>query len=148
MTAKTNTDTLMKRLQKAADLDSYLKENESCLLPPDFCVLLKTYCKQRKLLRTEVIAQAQIDRIYGHQLFNGTRRPSRDKTIQLAIGLSLTVEETQELLCSAGKNPLDPRQKRDAVILYGLQRGLPLLTVQDHLMHYGLPLLGEKSNQK
>ena len=89
-----------------------------------------------------VIEQAQIERTYGHQLFNGTRRPSRDKVLQLALGMGLNVDETQQLLRAALKSPLYPRLKRDAVVLFGLQKGLPLLAVQESLTKYGLSLLG------
>ena len=146
MTNKVNTNTLLKRLFKAADLDSYLQSNESQLLAPDFPALLEQYCRQRGLLPAHVIEQSQIERTYGHQLFNGTRRPSRDKVLQLAIGLGLTVDETQKLLRSAGKSPLYPRLKRDAVILYGLRKGLPILAVQESLTKYGLTLLGGQKN--
>ena len=142
MANKVNTNTLMRRLFKAADLDAYLQGNESYLCSPEFDALLKQFCEQRKLLPAQVIERSQIERTYGHQLFNGTRRPSRDKVIQLALGLGLNVEETQRLLRSAGKSQLYPRLKRDAVILYGIQKKLPILTLQECLTKYGLTLLG------
>ena len=142
MAGKDNANTLMKRLFKAEDLDSFFQENERFLQAPDFCTLLKQYCAQRELLPAHVIEQSQIERTYGHQLFNGTRRPSRDKVIQLALGLGLGVYETQQLLQAAGKSPLYPGLKRDAVILYGIRKGLSLLAVQESLSKYGLSLLG------
>ena len=63
------------------------------------------------MLPAQVIERSQIERTYGHQLFNGTRRPSRDKVLQLALGLGLSVDETQRLLRAAGKSPLYPRLK-------------------------------------
>ena len=142
MVNKINTNTLMKRLFEANDLDVYLQGNDSYLQAPDFYTLLKSYCEQREMLPAHVIEQSQIERTYGHQLFNGTRRPSRDKVIQLALGLGLSVDETQRLLRAAGKSPLYPRLKRDAVILYGIQKKLPILAVQESLTKYGLTLLG------
>ncbi len=147
MAAKVNTNTLMKRLFKASDLDSYLQGNENELQLPDFSALLKQYSEQRKLLPAQVIERAQIERTYGHQLFNGTRRPSRDKVLQLCLGLGLHVEEAQQLLRAAGKSQLYPRLKRDAVILFGIQRGLPVLAVQESLTRYGLTLLGGQKNE-
>ena len=98
------------------------------------------------MLPAQVIERSQIERTYGHQLFNGTRRPSRDKVLQLALGLGLSVDETQRLLRAAGKSQLYPRLKRDAVILYALQKKLPILTVQENLTKYGLTLLGGQKN--
>lgn len=146
MAVRVNTNTLMKRLFKAADLDTYLEGNESNLHSPDFYTLLKQACEKRDMLPAQAIERAQIERTYGHQLFNGTRRPSRDKVIQLALGLGLNVDETQRLLRAAGKSQLYPRLKRDAVILYALQKKLPILTVQESLTKYGLTLLGGQKN--
>lgn len=146
MAVRVNTNTLMKRLFKAADLDTYLEGNESNLHSPDFYTLLKQACEKRDMLPAQVIERSQIERTYGHQLFNGTRRPSRDKVIQLALGLGLSVDETQRLLRAAGKSQLYPRLKRDAVILYALQKKLPILTVQENLTKYGLTLLGGLKN--
>ncbi len=146
MANRVNTNTLMKRLFKAADLDTYLEGNESQLQSPNFYTLLKQSCEKREMLPAQVIERSQIERTYGHQLFNGTRRPSRDKVIQLALGLGLNVDETQRLLRAAGKSQLYPRLKRDAVILYGIQKKLPILTVQESLTKYGLTLLGGQKN--
>ena len=142
MANKVNTTTLMKRLFKADDLDTYLQGNDSHLQTPDFYMMLKSFSEQREMLPAQVIERSQIERTYGHQLFNGTRRPSRDKVIQLALGLGLSVEETQQLLRAAGKSQLYPRLKRDAVILYGIQKKLSILAVQESLTKYGLTLLG------
>ena len=98
------------------------------------------------MLPAQAIERSQIERTYGHQLFNGTRRPSRDKVIQLALGFGLNVDETQRLLRSAGKSPLYPRLKRDAAILYGIQKKLSILAVQEILTKYGLTLLGGQKN--
>ena len=146
MAVKVNTNTLMRRLFKAADLDAYLEGNESYLQSPDFSTLLQQYCQTRKMLPAHVIELSQIERTYGHQLFNGTRRPSRDKVIQLVLGMGLNVDETQRLLRAAGKSQLYPRLKRDAVILYGIQKKLPILAVQEYLTKYGLTLLGGQKN--
>jgi hypothetical protein len=140
--SRINTNTLLKRLFKAEDLDSYLESNALCLGTPDFCALLKSHCERKGLLPAHVIERSQIERTYGHQLFNGTRRPSRDKVILLALGLGLDVDETQQLLRAAGKSLLYPRLKRDAVILFAVRNRLPVISVQETLTKYGLTMLG------
>ena len=101
---------------------------------------------QKGLSPAQVIDQSQIERTYGHQLFNGTRSPSRDKVLQLALGAGLGVPDTQKLLRAAGKSQLYPKLKRDAVILFGLQKGYSILAVQDTLSAYGLTILGGQKN--
>lgn len=142
MAEQINTNTLMKRIFKSNDLDSFLQKNEAYMQPADFCSMLKSICQQRKLVPERIILQSQIDRTYGHQLFNGTRRPSRDKVLQLAFGMELDVGETQKLLRAADKSALYPRLKRDAVILYCLQKGYSISDVQEELATHGLTQLG------
>ena len=142
MAVRVNTNTLMKRLFKAADLDTYLEGNESDLHSPDFYTLLKQACEKRNMLPAQVIERAQIERTYGHQLFNGTRRPSRDKVLQLALGLGLSVDETQRLLRAAGKSPLYPRLKRDAALIFCLKNGYDMMETQEILEKHGISLLG------
>ena len=143
MPDRISTDSLMKRLFRTKSIASFMQNNERHLEQPDFCAMLKTICGERELVPERVILQAQIDRTYGHQLFSGIRKPSRDKVIQLAIGIGLNVEETQRLLQAAGKSPLYPRLKRDAVLLFCLKNGYDMMKTQETLSGQGLLLLGE-----
>jgi len=138
-----STDSLMKRLFRTKNLSSFLQQHEKQLETADFCTQLRMLCDERGLVPERVILSAQIDRTYGHQLFNGTRKPSRDKVIQLAFGMGLNIDETQKLLRAAGKSPLYPRLKRDAVILFSLKNGFNAMRTQELLSTYGLTLLGE-----
>ena len=95
-------------------------------------------CAQAGKKRWQVIHRAWIDRTYGYQLFNGTRRPSRDKVIQLAFGLELDLPRTQELLGAAEKNALDPRRKRDAVFIFCIGKRMNLVDAQILLDRLGL----------
>ena len=89
-----------------------------------------------------VIKMASIERTYGHQLFNGTRKPSRDKVIQLAFGFRLGVDEAQRLLKIAQKSLLYTKIKRDAVILYCLNNQKSIIETQSVLETLGLTLIG------
>ncbi len=143
MSEKVTTDTLLKRLFRTKNLTAFLRRNEANLSPADFQTLLRALSDERGLIPERVIQQAQIDRTYGHQLFNGTRRPSRDKVLQLALGMGLSLEETQHLLQAAGRSPLYPRLKRDAVLIFCLKNGYDLMETQEMLGKYDITLLGE-----
>ena len=141
-TSRVRTDTLMRRIVRASTLADGFQQNEASMQTETFRDCLEALCRDRKLVAEKAIRQSGIDRSYGHQLFNGTRQPSRDKVLQLAIGMRLTVEETQRLLRSAGKSALYPRLRRDAVVLYGLGRAMSVMEVQSLLTHYDLTQLG------
>ena len=136
------TTTLMKRLFKAQDLPAFMEKNEVYMQAPSFAAYINRLCEEYGLVPERVIKQAQIERSYGHQLFNGTRTPSRDKALQLAFAFRLNVEQTQDLLRLAGKGALYPKLKRDAVIINCLSRGKNMFQVQEALAFFGLTLLG------
>lgn len=138
----THTSTLLRRLAKTSDFHLFIKNHEGAMLEISFHEYLTRLCEKNCLVPEHIIRTAQIDRTYGHQLFNGTRKPSRDKAIQLAFGFGMTVDETQHLLRIAGKNPLYPKIKRDAAILFCLSRGMNVFETQSLLESLDLTLLG------
>lgn len=142
---RVRTDTLMRRIFKASALDELLRQNEASLGQESFTECLDALCQGKRMIPEQAIRRAEIDRSYGHQLFNGTRQPSRDKVLQLAFGLRLTVDEAQRLLRAADKSPLYPRLKRDAVVLFALNKSLSILETQNLLSGEGLTPLGGAS---
>lgn len=139
---KTRTSTLLAKLFKAPDLERFIKNNIDDSTIPKFHFYITEFCRQSGYIPEQIINKAAIDRTYGHQLFNGTRKPSRDKVIQLAFGLGMDVENTQKLLKLAQKNVLYPKIKRDAAILYCLHNKMDILEAQNVLQTLGQTLLG------
>ena len=71
----------------------------------------------------------------GRSGFGGScRHAVRDGRLQLlAVGQQVTLAETQELLKQCGMAQLYPKNRRDAIILYGLTNGMDLFAVNDRL---------------
>lgn len=136
------TSTLLHKLLKANNLPSFFKENEKLLYTPDFNHYILDLCRRTGTKPEQIIKRTMIERTYGHQLFNGTRKPSRDKVLQLAFGFGLNFKETQKLLEIAQKKQLYPRIKRDAVIIYCLENHKSDLETQNMLADLNLTLLG------
>lgn len=91
---------------------------------PELSDYLHTILKAHDMTVIQAIQRCNLDRSYGYQLFNGTRRPTRDMLLTLAIHLGLTERETQRLLKLAGRPVLYARNRRDAAILYCLSHRL------------------------
>jgi hypothetical protein len=137
-----NTSTLLRRLFKAVDLEKFIKGNANAISITPFHVYISELCRSTGQKPEQIIKRSSIERSYGHQLFNGTRKPSRDKVLQLAFGFGLGVEDTQKLLKLAQKSELYPKIKRDAAILYCRGNHMDVLETQDILQRLGLTLLG------
>lgn len=138
------TSTLLKRVFKAASLRSFLDENKESFKVPSLTEHLDMLCRTRNMVREHVIKNAGIERSFGHQLFRGVRKPSRDNVLRLAFGFGLDVEETQTLLRVARKTPLYPRIMRDAVIISGLTHHSTVIQVQITLSELGMTGLGDE----
>ena len=136
------TSTLLRRILKATNLRSFLDENQKSLVAPTFTEYLEMLCQERDMVREHVIGRAGIERGFGHQLFRGSRKPSRDNVLRLAFGFGLTVDETQALLRAARRTSLYPRLKRDAAIIYGLSHHNTVIEMQASLSDFGLTVLG------
>lgn len=137
------TNTLQNRIIRANSFRNVLEKNGDAFAEQSVSEYLNVLCGKYNVTPAEAIRQAHIERTYGYQIFNGTRVPSRDKLLQIAIGMGLSLEDTQDLLKTSGKSPLYPRIKRDAACIFGLSHGMKLMEVQELLTSEGLPLLGE-----
>ena len=89
---------------------------------------------EKKGISKAVLAkQAGMSEVYLHQVFAGRRNPSRSRVLCICFGLDATLDEIQELLKQCSLAQLYPREKRDAIIIYGLLHGLSLFEVNDKL---------------
>lgn len=123
MYSKTTED-LLKTLLRTDEYSQFqeLKDNGVVSLAEHLNALLE----QKETSKAEVIYRARLDTVYGYQIFNGTRKPSRDKLLQLAFGFPLTYKETLTLLRIAGVCSLYVRCRRDSIIIFALNKGFSL----------------------
>jgi hypothetical protein len=142
------TSDFFRRLVKTSDLEGFIQRHEGEMDLPEFHIFINDLCTLSGLVPEHVIIRANIERTYGHQLFNGTRNPSRDKVIQLAFGFDLDIDATQKLLLVAQYSPLYPKLRRDAAILYCLEHHLDILELQSLLQSLELTLLGKRKKKK
>lgn len=140
---KLTTNVLLNRIIRGKDIRAVLRDNREEFEERTVSDYLIELCKMQDKVPGQVIKKAQLDRTYGHQIFNGTRIPSRDKLLQLAFGFELSLNETQRLLKVAGKSMLYAKVKRDAVCIYAISHGMGVMEAQELLAAEELPLLGD-----
>lgn len=137
------TSTLFKNLLKTPDLGQFVSKYSDEMKLESFSEYITQLCKNRSEVPEHIINRANIERSYGHQIFRGSRRPSRDTVLQLAFGFNVDIDGAQELLRYAGKSPLYPRVKRDAAIIFCLHNSLSIVEAQAVMQEMELPLIGE-----
>lgn len=139
-----HTSTLLRVLFRTSHFDRFIEKQGPALQVRPFHEYVGELCEKAGLLRVDVIRRAGIERSYGFQMFQGTKKPSRDKVIQLAIGFGLDYDGAQEMLKHARHSALYPKFKRDAAIIYCLNKHLSFMDAQELLSGIGTAVLGKE----
>lgn len=91
----------------------------------------------KALKRVEVIRRAGLNETFGYQIFTGARNASRDKLLQIAFAMGLTLRETNRLLRRGGVSDLYCKSRRDAIIIFAIEKGFSLQEVEECLYRFG-----------
>ena len=86
----------------------------------DFPAYLKNVMNERGIKASDLIVQMNMEKSYFYQILKGRRAPGREFFIHLSFLLKLNLDETQRLLKMANRQPLYPRCKKDAAVIYGI----------------------------
>lgn len=135
---KTTTEILAERLINSNDIDTFLDTHKTKIDAENFHDFLYRLIDSRGMKISECLKKSQINESYGYQLFNGKRQPSRTKVLQIALGIGLSLEETNRLLKLAEKSELYVKDQRDAVVMFALNKKWSLYDTEALLIERGL----------
>ena len=107
----------------------------------DFVTYLETLFLKKDVSKSELIKMTNLHRTYAYQIFNGQKKPSRSKIIQIALALQLDIRETNNLLSLSDNGYLYPKVRYDAIILYALEHKKSIIDTNLILDMYELPIL-------
>ena len=134
MPDKKLTEELLNELLDAPSIDGYIKEHD--FAAPSLSEYLKQLLEEKGLERSRVVRMADLNETFGYQIFTGARHPSRNK-LQLAFAMALTLKEANRALTAAGANVLNCKNRRDAIIIFCIDRGCSLQKVNEELYRFG-----------
>lgn len=137
-----STKELNRELSAAPDWNRFLENNREQFQETGFLDYLLKLFQDAGVSKVTLAKRAETSEIYLYQIFSGARMPSRDRVLCLCFGLSATLAQTQELLRIGGMAQLYPKNKRDAIIIYGLTHGQTLLQVNELLFAESKETLG------
>lgn len=129
------TEELLNELLSSPDPNSFLSSaNPSRRSLAEY---LQQLLDEKGLERSKVVREAGLNDTFGYQIFKGTRKASRDKVLQLAFAMHLGLRETDRLLQAAGANELYCKNRRDAIIIFAVQKGYTLQKANEELYRFG-----------
>ena len=117
------TDELIKVLENSDNLETYLENNKDNFSNISFTEYLNALMKKYNL------SNSNIQKNYAYQIFDGSKKPSRDKVLCLCFAIGLHMKEANTLLTLAGHSILYPRIKRDSIISFGLEKKASLIDI-------------------
>ena len=129
------TEELLDELLEAPSIDSYLDVH--ALGTRSLSDYLNELLVAKRLKRSQAVRMANLNETFGYQIFTGARNPSRDKVLQIAFAMALTLRETNRALEAAGVSSLYSKDRRDAIIIFCLDRGRSLQKVNEELYRFG-----------
>ena len=132
-----NTNDLQEALMDAPDLNRFLDENRENFNNTSVAESLNQMILKQRISKSALARQSGMSEVYLHQVFSGRRTPSRTRLLCMCFGLQATVEEAQVLLKQCGYAPLYPKNRRDAILLYGLSHKETLFQINDTLFDEG-----------
>lgn len=129
------TEEVLRELLDAPSLDEFIDAHEfPAVTLPEF---LERMLEKKGLKRSRVVRMADLNETFGYQIFTGARNPSRDKVLQIAFAMALSLRETNRALMAAGASSLDPKCRRDAIIIFCIDQGCSLQKVNEELYRLG-----------
>jgi hypothetical protein len=130
------TDELLDELLAAPNLDSYLGERQ-----PGRRTLsdyLKHLLDKKGLVQSKVLAETEIGYTYGYEIISGRKEhPARDRVLQLVFAMQMDLKESARTLQAAGLSPLSPKNERDAIIIFCVNKGMSMMECNDELVKRG-----------
>ena len=115
-----DTTELLHKLSKTSNIKDFINEYEQEFRNITWQEFLSNIIGEKKISSSDV-AKRSGQGEYVYKVIRGERKPSRDVCIAMSIGMSLTLDETQLLLRVFKWAILDPRDKRDSIIMYSLK---------------------------
>lgn len=121
------TNDLHAKINQITDLNKYLESNKEDLTIPNPIQYLLNIASSKRLSKSDIVRSSQIERSFCYHLLDGSKTLTREKALALAFGAKLSQEETQNILKYAQLPRLYPRNPRDSVILFCLNKGVSLM---------------------
>ena len=129
------TEELLNELLESPSPDQFASRHD--LQTPTLPEYLAQLLAEHGLVRSKVIREAGMNETFGWQVFKGERGCGRNKALALAFAMNLDLRETNRLLQAAGQNALYCKNRRDAIIIFCMEKGLTLRRTDEELYRFG-----------
>ena len=124
------------QIKNTEEFIEFLKRNEDKMKRESFGDCVLRLCEKYEMTASSLQPQIAISKSQFYSILNGTRHPSKESVIKIAFGLQATRKELNELLRIVGYHALEPQNKEDAIIIFGLEQKKEVGKVDELLREY------------
>lgn len=136
-----NTGELLSALKDSDSFVNVLKNNSDSMNTPSAGSFLLSILNENGYMAADLIGKSNLSKAFVYQILNETRTPSRDILLRIALAIGLNLDQTQKLLTIYQRGMLYSRIRRDAAIIFCIQKGSSLEQADDLLKEIGERLL-------
>ncbi|MCL2253855.1 MAG: hypothetical protein FWC09_05360 [Lachnospiraceae bacterium] len=134
---------VLTNIMEAESFEQYYTTNKEVFNAPSLKQHLADLLSNKEISLARLFRDLDIEKNLGYHIFSGKRNLTRDNALKLALGLSLTIDETQRLLLISENSELYAKIPRDAAVLYSLCHNLGYRETQNTLYNLEINILGE-----
>lgn len=124
---------ILNGINKESELNQFAEDNLVGLEPNTIPQFLEKMIDKYQKNKSQIIEASCIPRTYAYQIFKGIRKPGRDKLLAMCLAIGLNLQESQQALCLSSLGGLYPKKKRDAIIIFAINKGLSVMETNDLL---------------
>lgn len=133
---------ILKDTDSVSELNNYINEIDSASEGiSSFDEYIRSLPEFGEKKASEIIRDSRIERTYGYQILNGTRKPGRDKVLMISLAMNLPLDKVQKALKSAQEAMLYSRDRRDAILIYSIEHKMSVDEACDLLDQFGEKIL-------
>ncbi|MCD8397569.1 MAG: hypothetical protein LUD12_10405 [Lachnospiraceae bacterium] len=143
---KMTTSQLLNLIKKSNDFSEVKEAYHDKTEDPVFCHYLYHLMEKHGVAPKDIIVESGIERSYFYHVQSGKKMPGRNIVLRIAFCMSATYPEASQMLRLAGQGALYPRVRRDAILIYAIEKKLTMQQANDMLLQEKeLPLYEKRS---
>ncbi len=123
--------------RKGSSYKEFYEKNCYKLVNVNFNEYWTELFKNYKLKKNDIINKSDIGYTYFYDILRGEKHPSRDILLKIFTAMKLPLEECDKCLALYNWASLNPRIKRDSIVIYGIFHNLTLTQLQALLEENG-----------
>lgn len=141
------TSQLLSIIKKSGHFSEVTEAFQDVEEAPAFCHYLYQVMEKHHLTAKDIIGKSGIERSYFYHILSGQKAPGRNMILRICLCMTASLNETNQLLRLSNQGCLYPKVRRDAALIYAIEKKYTMQQTNDFLNSLGeLPLYREDAS--